>query len=165
MKFADGPMVEVDVHIDARPDRVWELVTDIGLPARFSSEFQGADWLDGDGPRLGARFVGRNHHPSGAKWESTSVVVACEPERLFAWAVGHPDQPMASWRFELDADATGTRLRQRAQLGPGRSRLTGVIEARPDKEERIVALRLEELRANMQATVEGIKAVAEGRAA
>jgi hypothetical protein len=32
----------------------------------------------------------------------------------------------------------------------------------PEKEERIVARRLEEHRANMQVTVEGIKALAEG---
>jgi len=32
----------------------------------------------------------------------------------------------------------------------------------PDKEERIVARRLEEHRANMQLTLEGIKALAEG---
>ena len=44
-------------------ERVWALVTDIDLPARFSSEFQGATWLD-DGPAVGARFVGHNHHPA-----------------------------------------------------------------------------------------------------
>jgi hypothetical protein len=32
----------------------------------------------------------------------------------------------------------------------------------PDKEERIIERRLEEHRANMQATVDGIKALAEG---
>jgi hypothetical protein len=34
----------------------------------------------------------------------------------------------------------------------------------PDKEERIVARRLQEWERNMRATVEGIKALAEGRA-
>jgi hypothetical protein len=40
--------------------------------------------------------------------------------------------------------------------------LTIAITNMPDKEERIVARRLEEWRRSMQATVEGIKALAEG---
>ena len=59
MLYADCPTVDVDVLIDAPIERVWQLVTDIELPARFSSEFLGATWLD-EGPRVGARFVGRN---------------------------------------------------------------------------------------------------------
>jgi hypothetical protein len=46
-------------------------------------------------------------------------------------------------------------------MGPAPSGLTAAIEARPDKEERIVANRLAEWQRNMQATVEGIKARAE----
>ena len=56
------------------------------------------------------------------------------------------------------------RLRQWAQLGPAPSGLTPAIEAMPDKEERIIARRLAEHRANMEATVNGIKSVAEADA-
>ena len=38
MRFEDGPTVEVETRIDAPPERVWDLVTDIAVPARFSSE-------------------------------------------------------------------------------------------------------------------------------
>jgi hypothetical protein len=163
VRYADGPTVEVDVHVEAGADRVWELVTDINLPARFSSEFQGARWLGGaTGPALGARFAGRNRHPAAGEWETTCVVVACEPRRVFAWAVGDPSHPSATWRFEVVEEAGGVRLRQWAQIGPAPSGLTPAIEAMPDKEERIVARRLEEHRTNMQANVDGIKALAEG---
>jgi uncharacterized protein YndB with AHSA1/START domain len=162
MRYADTPTVEVDVLIDAPVERVWSLVSDIDLPARFSSEFQGARWLDGAGPAAGARFVGRNRHPAAGEWETTCVVTVCEPGRAFGWAVGDPDHPSASWRFDLEEEETGVRLRQWGQIGPGPSGLTPAIEAMPDKEERIVARRLEEHRANMQATVDGVKALAEG---
>lgn len=163
-RYADGPTVEVEVHVEASPAELWSLVTDIDLPARFSSEFVGGRWLDdAHGPVLGARFAGRNRHPAAGEWETTSYVVACEPERHFAWAVSNPAHPSATWRFDLEPEAGGTRLRQWARMGPGRSGLTPAIEATPDKEEQIVAQRLEEWRANMTATVEGIKAVAEGR--
>ena len=48
MRYADGPTVEVEVLIDAPIERVWALVADIELPARFSTEFLGATWLDDD---------------------------------------------------------------------------------------------------------------------
>jgi uncharacterized protein YndB with AHSA1/START domain len=165
MRYADGPSVEVETYVDAPPSRVWELVTDIDLPGRHSNEFQGATWLDdATSAALGARFRGRNRHPAIGEWETTSVVVACDPEHVFAWAVQDPDNPSASWRFELEQEGNGTRLRQKAVLGPGPSGLSYAIEQRPDKEERIIERRLEEHRANMQATVDGIKSIAEGSA-
>jgi hypothetical protein len=47
-------------------------------------------------------------------------------------------------------------------MGPGPSGTTAVIEKMPDKEERIIARRLEEWRTNMAATVDGIRRLAEG---
>lgn len=161
MRYSDGPTAEVETIVDAPSDVVWRLVCDIDLPAKFSSEFKGARWLDATGPALGARFIGRNEHPAMGGWETTSTIVAYEPERVLAWAVGDPDQPSASWRFELEPEGEGTRLRQRAQMGPGRSGLSIAIDRMPDKEERIIDRRLEEWRANMAATIEGIKALAE----
>jgi hypothetical protein len=67
----------------------------------------------------------------------------------------------ASWRFELALEGEGTRLRMWARMGPARSGLSSAIEAWPDKEERIVARRLDEWQRNMAATVQGIKALAE----
>jgi uncharacterized protein YndB with AHSA1/START domain len=163
MKYSDTPTVDVDVFIDAPVERVWMLVSDINLPARFSSELQDAQWLDeADQPVVGARFVGRNRHPVGGEWETTCVVTVYEPGRTFGWAVGDPAYPSASWRFDLEPEGPGARLRQWAQIGPAPSGLTPAILAMPEKEERIVARRLDEHRANMQATVDGVKALAEG---
>jgi hypothetical protein len=162
MRFADGPTMEVEVHVEAPPEQVWPVVADIGVPTRFSSELQEAVWLDdAAGAEQGARFRGRNLHPARGEWETTSTVVACEPGRVFAWAVGDPDQPSALWRFELEPAEGGTRLRQWAQMGPGPSGVTMVIEKMPDKEEAIIERRLGEWRQNMVATVEGIKGLAE----
>ena len=164
VRYADGPTAEVEVEIDASPDRVWALVTDIDLPARFSQEFQGGHWDEGaTGAAVGARFTGRNSHPAIGEWETHPLVVECDPPRVFAYVVGDPDASSATWRFELEPIAGGsrTRLRQWARMGPGPSGLTPAIQARPDAEERIVARRLDEWRTNMQATVAGIKALAE----
>ncbi len=136
MRFADGPTAETTIEIEAPPDAVWALVTDLGVPAEFSDEFQGAEWLDGaGGASAGARFVGHNRHSgTGMEWSTESVVTECEPARVFAWAVGGTENPAATWRFELEPLDGGrlSRLRQWARLGPGPSGLTPAIEARPD---------------------------------
>ena len=80
---------------------------------------------------------------------------------MFAWVVGEPDNPSAQWRFTLEPTEGGTRVRQWMRMGPAPSGLSPAIAAMPDKEERIIARRLEEHRINMQATVDGIKALAE----
>jgi uncharacterized protein YndB with AHSA1/START domain len=162
MRYADGPTVEVEVVIDAPRERVWALVTDINLPARFSAEFRGATWVD-DGPAVGARFVGRSWHEALGEWDTTSIVDRYEPDRAFGWAVTDVDNPSSTWWFELHEQAGSTRLVQGARMGPAPSGLSIAITAMPDKEERIVGRRLKELEANMRATLEGIKALAEGR--
>jgi uncharacterized protein YndB with AHSA1/START domain len=160
VRYDDGPSIEVDVLIDAPIERVWQLVTDINVPARFSTEFLGAEWLD-DVPCAGARFKGRNHHSAMGAWETTSFVTRYEPLLAFAWAVADPDNPSASWWFELEQEPGGVRLRQGTRMGPAPSGLTIAITAMPDKEERIIARRLHEYETNMRATVQGIKQLAE----
>ncbi|MGX1548503.1 SRPBCC family protein [Streptomyces adustus] len=173
VRFADGPSVHCDVHVAAAVPRVWELVTDIGLPARLSPELQRVAWLDGaDGPSAGACFEGYNHHRQLGEWRTVSHVVELDEPHVFAWAVTDADgrygeptldpaNAMANWRYELDAEGGGSRLRQSVRIGPGRSGLTLALERWPDREEEFVAFRLQELRAGMEATLRGIKALAE----
>jgi hypothetical protein len=162
LRYSDCPTVEVTVAIAASPDAVWALVSDIQLPARFSSEFLGADWLDGvTAPAVGARFVGRNHHPAIGEWQTTSTICDYEPVRRFGWAVGDTGQPSATWRFSLEPNPPGTRLTQWMQMGPARSGINLAIDAMPEKESKILHRRLAEHRANMEATLAGIKQMVE----
>lgn len=162
MRLADGPTIEVDTYVDAPPDRVWDVVVDLTRMGEWSAENKGGEWLDG-GPALGSRFRGVNQRED-FRWETTSVVTRFEPPRVFEWAVGDPAQAAATWRYELEPEGAGTRLRQRAVMGPGPSGLTMAIDRMPDKEERIIERRCEEHRRNMTATVEGIRAAAESSA-
>ena len=157
--FADGPVVEVSVSIDAPVEAVWDLVTDINLPARFQGEFVEAEWLD-DGPALGARFVGRSERGDW-KWETTSWVVAYEPLQAFGWAVSDKDNPGATWTFFLESQDDATTLRFHRILGPGPSGVASAIERHPDREEQIIADRDAEQRQNMQAVLDGVKELAE----
>jgi uncharacterized protein YndB with AHSA1/START domain len=163
VRYVDGPTVAVTRHIAAAPDDVWSLVSDINLPVRFSSELQGAEWTDETtGAALGATFQGHNSHDAIGSWTTTSTIVAFEPGRTFAWAVGDPEDASALWRFDLAPDGDATLVTFTVRIGPGRSGLTSAIEAMPDKEERIVERRLQEFSRNMEATLAGIAALAEG---
>ena len=159
--FVDGAGGVVEIDINATPDRLWKLVTDIDLPARASDELQGAAWIDTHGPALGARFRGRNHQPDIGEWETDCVVDVFEPNRVFGWSAGLADQPGARWRFELEPIGDATRLRYSMTIGPGPSGLTPALDAMPDKEPRILHRRVSEHRRNMQRVIEAIKAEAE----
>jgi hypothetical protein len=160
MRYSDGPTTEAHAFINAPVDIVWALITDINLPAKFSSEFQGADWIDA-GPAVGATFAGRNHHAAIGGWQTTCTVSRYVDHEVFEWCVGAPEYPSATWRFTLESTLDGVTLTQRMQMGPAPSGLSPAIEAMPDKEERIIARRLGEHQKNMQANVDGVKQLAE----
>ena len=162
LRYADCPTTTAEATIAAPPSVVWPLVCDIQTPARFSSEFRGGEWLDGaTGPALGARFRGHNFHDARGSWQTESTVCEFEPERAFGWAVGDPARPSARWRFTLQPEGAGTRIRQWMQMGPGESGVSELIERMPDKEHRILRRRLAEHQTNMTATLAGIKSLAE----
>jgi len=161
-RYSDNPTVEVSTWIDADPARVWGLVSDIELMPTFSNELQKVEWAQGcDGPRLGARFIGHNEHDAFGQWSTTSHIVAYQPPREFAWAVGEPDNPSATWRFRLTPRDGGTALNYWMQMGPAPSGLSAAIDAMPDKEEKIVFVRMREFEAAISKTLAAIKRLAE----
>ena len=162
-RHADRPETEVELYVAAPPERVWPLVCDITAPMAGSDELTAVAWSSGEGdePVVGRTFVGTNSNRWFGQWQTTSTVTECEPPRAFAWVVGDLDEPNTSWRFTLRPEGDGTVVTQWAKLGYGPSGMHLGIEANPDKEERIVAARLEQWRAAMTRTLESIKARAE----
>ncbi len=161
-RYSDKPTVESSTWVDAEPQRVWSLVSDIELMPTLSNELQSVAWLDGvSEPRVGARFVGHNEHDAFGRWSTTSQIVAFDRPREFAWAVGEPDHPAATWRFRLTPRDGGTVLSFWTQMGPGRSGLSNAIDAMPDKEQKIVFVRLREFEAAIDKTLAAIKRLAE----
>ena len=81
---------------------------------------------------------------------------------MFGWAVGDPVSPAALWRFRLEPKDGGTELSEWVRMGPGRSGLSLTIDRMPDKEQKIVFVRMREFERNIGFTLERIKALAEG---
>ncbi len=161
-RYSEAPTVQLTILVAAPPQRLWPLVTDLELIASLSTELQSVRWLDaGSRPEVGRRIEGTNFHPARGQRRTTSYVVACDEPRLFSWAVHDVDDPAAVWGFELTPTDAGTELRQFAQLGPGWSGLSEVIQKMPDKEERIVEGRLREFRAGIERNLSALRELAE----
>ncbi|MGV1003808.1 MAG: SRPBCC family protein [Candidatus Nanopelagicales bacterium] len=162
-RYSDSPTVEVSTWIDATPERVWDVASDIHEMAESSQELQRVEWTDGAmGPGLGARFIGYNQHSSLGEWSTVSQVVEYEPMRVFAWAVSDPGNPSATWRLRMAPEGSGTRLWSWMQMGPAPSGLSLAIAAMPDKEEKVVFVRMREFETGMLATLDYLKRRAEG---
>jgi nitroreductase len=161
LRFEDGPGAVAETDVDATPATVWALVSDINLPARFSTEFLGAEWETQE-RGLGAVFRGRNQHSAVGEWSVPCIVDAYDEERSFGWRTSDAQNPGARWRFELEAIPGQTRLRFSYVMGPGPSGTTLAITANPGKEARVLRRRLNEVQANMQRTVDGVRQLAEG---
>ncbi len=93
----------VTVHMDAPPQKIWDLVSDVTLIGRYSPETFEAEWLDGaTGPAVGAKFRGHvKRNGRGPIYWTTCSVTESEPGKVFAFGVGQPEKPLNVWRYEI----------------------------------------------------------------
>lgn len=108
----------VTVHMNAPPDKVWDLVSDVTRIGSYSPETFEAEWLDGaTGPAVGARFRGHvKRNGKGPVYWTTCTVTACEPGKEFAFGVGNKDKPLNVWRYVLEPAGDGTDVTESFQL-------------------------------------------------
>ncbi|HEY2428553.1 MAG TPA: SRPBCC family protein [Acidimicrobiales bacterium] len=99
----------VTLHIDAPPDEVWALVSDVTKMGSYSPEVFEAEWLGGaTGPALGARYRGHvKRNEIGPIYWTTCEITACTPGQVFEFAVVMRDKPVNTWRYEFAAGANG----------------------------------------------------------
>lgn len=166
MKLSDAPGTSASVQINAPAATVFAIVSDLNTPAQSSSEFRGAEWLDGAEPAVGSRFRGRNEHPAIGPWETIGEVTDFEPNRVFRYAIPNEGglPPGAIWGYEIEEGDGSVLLTQSVQVGPGPSGISKAIEQMPDKEDRILQRRLQEHTANIEANLQTIKRLAEAEA-
>jgi uncharacterized protein YndB with AHSA1/START domain len=100
----------VTVHIDAAPEHVYELISDVTRMGEWSPECVRCVWQDGaTGPAAGARFRGSNRQGL-LKWSTTAEIVAADPGREFAFTTKTGKRDSTRWRYVLTAAGEGTDL-------------------------------------------------------
>jgi uncharacterized protein YndB with AHSA1/START domain len=149
----------VTLHIDAPPEKVWGLVSDITRMGDYSPEVFEAEWLDGaTGPAVGARYRGHvKRNEMGPTYWTVCKVTECVPGEVFEFAVVMRDRPLNVWRYEFDAVGGGTDVTESFDLGDNLwtkvwRPLGGFLRERRNKRD-------------MLKTLERVKAVAEAQAA
>jgi uncharacterized protein YndB with AHSA1/START domain len=98
------------VEIQAAPEAVWQVVSDLGRMPQFSPELRRA-FVIGK-PGVGATIVGINRRKA-VVWPTTSRVVRWEPARAVAWKTRESG---ATWVYELEPTITGTSVTGRRVL-------------------------------------------------
>jgi hypothetical protein len=137
------------------PEDLYALVSDVTRTGEWSPICKACWWDEGDGPRVGAWFTGRNELPERT-WETRSQVVAADPGREFAWVV---NGSVARWGYTFKPVEGGTELTESWEFLPG---------GYPFFEERFgdgapaqIADRAEKARTGIPVTLAAIKRAAE----
>jgi uncharacterized protein YndB with AHSA1/START domain len=151
---AMAPTGQVTVHIDAPPERVYDLVSDVTQMGRWSPECVQCEWRDGaTGPVVGARFRGANRRGL-VRWSTTAEVTAAQPGREFAFVTKQRDREMTRWRYVFSPGGGGTDVTESYEsvFVPGFVRVA---------ERLFVRNREAQLDDGMRSTLERLKAAAE----
>lgn len=113
--------------MNAHPDSIWLLISDITQIGRFSPETFEAEWLDGvTSATEGARFRGHvKRNEKGPVYWTECTVATCEVGREFAFAVssrpfGLPIAPRSTvrltWSYVLSSADDGTDVTESFEL-------------------------------------------------
>lgn len=110
----------VTVHMNASPDAVWALVSDITRTGEFSPETFEAEWLGGaTGPAVGAKFRGHvNRNNRGVKYWTECVVKDSVPGQVFSFDVLGGSTVANTWTYSLAAAGDGTDVTESFRLAP-----------------------------------------------
>src|SRR6187200_2496002 len=99
---------KVTIEIDAAPEAVYDLVSDVTRMGEWSPECVRCEWL-GDPGTVGARFRGHNRR-GPARWSTTAEVLAADRPLTFAFATMYKGRASTRWTYTLQRTATGTDL-------------------------------------------------------
>jgi uncharacterized protein YndB with AHSA1/START domain len=149
---AEGIEGRATIQIQAPPDKVYGMVTDVTRMGEWSPECVKAEWVDGNGPAVGARFKGHNKLNWLIRWSTTPTVKVADPGKEFTFETGKPGKEQTRWTYRFAPKEGGTELTE--SFESLRYGAFMKMTARPEK-------RTAKLTADIQHTLERIKQAAE----
>ncbi len=154
MQAPDDAIVvrEASIEIDAAPDEVYDLVSDISRMGEWSSEATGGAWTKGHG-KVGDWFDGTNK-AGDREWTRECEVAAADRGRDFTFVVGGIEHNRTWWSFEMSPTGEGTTLTERWWIV---NKSPAMLEATAEQ----FAGRIELTETMLASTVAGVKAAAE----
>ena len=137
------------------PEALYDMVSDVTRMGEWSPICKACWWDDGDGPRVGARFSGRNELPERI-WETRSQVVAADRGREFAFEV---NDGWVRWGYTFTAVDSGTQVTESWEFLP--AGIIGFHDRYGDDAPAQVANRTEAAHQGIPVTLAAIKKAAE----
>jgi len=155
-----GTTGSATIHIDAPPEKVYALVSDVTRMGEWSPETVKCEWLDGaTGAAVGARFKGSNKNGI-FRWSTKPRVLAADEGREFAFVTGLRGKDLTKWSYRFAADGGGTTVTESFELMNDTPGYIDFVE----KYFMRIKDRKVDLERNMEATLQRIKAAVEGSA-
>ena len=152
---------EASVHIDAEPEAIYALISDITRMGEWSPECQGGEWIDDASVSVGSQFHGRNRRGDN-EWTTPNTVIVAETGREFAWVVGTPDFRVCTWRFSLTPDNGGTTVTESFELGNEEVGFRATVLELPEEERpNLLNARRDQLVEDIRHTLASLKEAAE----
>ena len=137
------------------PEVLYDMVSDVTRMGEWSPVCQACWWDDGDGPRAGAWFTGRNELPERT-WETRSQVVAADRGREFAFEV---NSGWVRWGYTFTAVDSGTQVTESWEFLP--AGIAGFHDKYGNGAEAQIANRTEAAHQGIPATLAAIKKAAQ----
>jgi uncharacterized protein YndB with AHSA1/START domain len=111
---------QVTVRMDAPPEKVWALVSDVTRIGEFSPETFEARWTRGStGPEVGAHFKGHvKRNGIGPTYWAPCRVTKCVPNEVFEFVVGTDHVSLNNWGYRLEPAGAGTAVTEYFRLEP-----------------------------------------------
>ena len=111
-RMQKGTTSEVSVTVDAPPEVVYAVVSDVTRMGEWSPETTKCAWLDGaTEAAVGARFKGTNKR-GFITWSTKPTVVAATPGREFAFDVNTDTR----WTYRIEPDGSGSKLTESFEM-------------------------------------------------
>ena len=137
------------------PEAVYDMVSDVTRMGEWSPICTACWWDDGDGPRVGAWFTGRNEMPERT-WETRSQVVAADRGREFAFEV---NSGWVRWGYTFTPVDSGTQVTESWEFLP--TGIAGFHDRYGNGAEAQIANRTEAAHRGIPVTLAAIKKAAE----
>ena len=146
------------IEINASPETVWSLVTDMERYGEWSSENTGGYWrknedgVPGTG-EVGDEFVGINRRGDD-EWKALVEIIVREENKAFAFVTGGSAMNLIHWRYDIEPTDSGTTLTESWAL----MNLSPLMIEHGDEE---IQYRAANAKESITATLKGMKAAAE----
>ncbi len=111
-KQPGDPADVVSIRIEAPPEKVWHLVSDLARMGRYSPENRGGWWIKGKPGEAGSWLQGFNRHRL-VPWLTHAKVVESRRPHIFAFDVL---ESRARWTYRLEADGEATVVTETREI-------------------------------------------------